>query len=157
MRVASPESDELWAGYLRCRYVNLYEPFGLPESVTTSELDTPRVRPDVLHRLVLSDEGSIAAVGRLDLQPEHAEGPSAQLRYCAVDVPFRGRGAGQLLLSSLEEAALERGLGRLWMEAREAALRFYLRMGYRDIGVGPTKWGLIPHRILEKNLRSGGR
>jgi GNAT superfamily N-acetyltransferase len=151
MLLVTPTTDALWQSYLDCRYRNLYEPFNLPRTCTTSELDSPRDRPEVLHRMVIIDN-QVAAVGRLDLQPAHQRGPSSQLRYCAVDPAHRGRGAGQFLLVALERESIDRNLPRLWMEARVAALNFYLRQGYTDIGEGPLKWGLIPHRILEKNL-----
>lgn len=151
MRIEIPTTDDLWRLYLDCRYRNLYEPFGLPPSVATSALDSPRERGDVLHRMVLAD-GAVAACGRLDLQPGNPAGPSSQLRYCAVDGPFRGSGAGQFLLRHFEAESLARGLPRLWMEARTAAVNFYARLGYVDVGEGPTKYGCIPHRIMEKGL-----
>lgn len=61
-----------------------------------------------------------------------------------------------MLLARFEAESLARGLGRLWMEARTAALRFYARQGYSDIGEGPTKYGVIPHRIMEKGLGLSG-
>jgi len=156
MRVIVPTTDEQWRAYLGCRYRNLYAPFGLPESCTTSELDEPRDRAGVLHRMVVvRDAGgaeSIAAVGRLDLQPGHRDGPSAQLRYFAVDGPHRGTGAGQTLMAHMEEQARGAGCVRLWMEARTVAANFYARLGYADIGEGPTKWGVIPHRLMAKVL-----
>lgn len=155
MRIVIPDTDALWDAYLECRYQNLYASFNLPRTCTTSELDHPRTREGIVHRAVVDDAASrptIAACGRLDLQLAHERGPSAQLRYCAVDTPYRGSGAGQLLLGYLENEARRAGAERLWMEARTVALNFYLRMRYADIGEGPTKWGLIPHRILEKML-----
>lgn len=154
MRFEIPRSDAMWERYLECRYRNLYAPFQIPRSATTSELDHPRDRPEVMHGMVLAGD-ALLAVGRLDFQPSHERGPSAQLRYCAVDEPARGKGAGQFLLGRFEEEARLRGLVRLWMEARVSALNFYVRLGYGDIGEGPTKWGLIPHRVLEKRLASG--
>lgn len=156
MRIVVPDTDVLWAGYLACRYRNLYEPFGLPASVTTSELDEPRDRAGVLHRAVVGegDTEAVVAVGRLDLQMEHEAGASAQLRYFAADARVRGTGAARALLEHLEGLAVERGIGRLWMEARTAACGFYQRLGYEDFGEGPCKYGLIPHRLLEKSLRA---
>lgn len=151
MHIAAPTTDDLWQAYLDCRYRNLYEPFNLPRTCNTSELDSPRDRSEVLHRMVIVGD-HIAAVGRLDLQPSSQHGPSSQLRYCAVDPSHRGRGAGQFLLADFERESIARNLPRLWMEARNAALNFYLRQGYTDIGEGPLKWGVIPHRILEKRL-----
>jgi GNAT superfamily N-acetyltransferase len=109
------------------------------------------VRPEILHRLALV-EGAAAACARLDLRPDRPEGPCAQLRYFAVEGPFRGRGVGQILLRRLEEEAVERGAARLWMYARTAAINFYARAGYLDTGAGPTLYGCIAHRVMEKNL-----
>lgn len=170
MHIITPDTDELWNAYLECRYRNLYAPFELPRTCTTSELDTPRVRPEILHRVAAFDASDtrivaaaqsatsvirvgeiiVGAAGRLDLQLNHPKGPSAQLRYFAVDTALRGLGAGQALLRHLEDQARVAGCTRLWMEARCAALNFYQREGYVDVGEGPMKWGVIPHRILEK-------
>lgn len=151
MRFETPKTALEWRAYLDCRYRNLYEPFGLPRSVNTSELDEPRDRPEVLHGMIVADD-AVAACGRLDFQPGNAAGPSSQLRYCAVDAPFRGSGAGQMLLARFEAESRARGLDRLWMEARVAAVNFYARLGYVDVGEGPTKYGVIAHRIMEKRL-----
>lgn len=152
-RIIPPDTDNLWAGYLECRYRNLYQPFGLDRAVTTSELDSPRDRLGVLHRCVVVGE-SVVGVGRLDMQPGHPDGPSAQVRYFAVDPDRRGSGISQALLSHQESLAARHGAARVWMEARVAALNFYLRQGYTDIGPGPLKWGLIPHRVLHKPIAS---
>ncbi|MBL8746832.1 MAG: GNAT family N-acetyltransferase, partial [Phycisphaerae bacterium] len=126
MRFESPTTDEWWRAYLDCRYRNLYEPFGLPRSVNTSALDEPRDRGEVMHGMIVEGD-VVAACGRLDFQPDHPAGPSSQLRYCAVDGPFRGKGAGQMLLARFEAESRARGLTRLWMEARVAAVNFYAR------------------------------
>lgn len=152
MQITNPTTDDhLWGEYLECRYRNLYAPFNLPRTCTTNELDTPRDRPGIFHRSGVLD-GVIRVVGRLDLQPQHPDGPSAQLRYFAADERVRGTGAALGLLRDLERVASEHGARRLWMEARVAALGFYTRAGYSDIGDGPNKWGVIPHRLLARDL-----
>lgn len=146
-----PQRDEHWDAYVACRVRNLYTPYGLPASCADGDLDRPRSRPDILHRAATLD-GRVVGVGRLDLQPERAKGPSAQLRFFAVDAETRGTGVGRSLLAEIERLAREQRVRYLWMEARQEALGFYERSGYTDIGPGPTKWGVIPHRILEKDL-----
>ncbi len=151
LTIVDPQSDTLWTDYVACRVRNLYTPYGLPPSCADSALDHPRSREDVFHRAaVLNDR--VSGVGRLDIQPDRAQGPSAQLRYFAVDGETRGAGVGRALMAEFERVARERGVRFLWMEARQEALGFYERCGYGDIGLGPTKWGVIPHRILEKRL-----
>lgn len=150
MEIVSPTSDAaLWDAYIACRYRTLYEPFKLPASCAHSDLDEPRWRADVVHRCVLV-EGRVVAAGRMDLQKGHAKGARAQLRYFGVDADQRGRGVSQALLRHLEERVREAGIALVWMEARVAALGFYARAGYADVGAGPNKWGVIPHRIMER-------
>jgi GNAT superfamily N-acetyltransferase len=167
MRPVDAAAEDLWPAYLECRFRNLYAPYNLPRTCTTSELDQPPARAGIHHRAIVVDAGEVsprpsdvirvgaslmAACRRLDVQLERPEGPSAQLRYFAVDVPFRGSGSGQALLRHLEDLARSCGCKRLWMEARCEALNFYTRQGYADFGEGPTKWGVIPHRLLHKAL-----
>lgn len=153
--VAAPDTEALWLAYVACRVRNLYDPFGLPASCALSELDSPRDRADVLHRLVL-DEGNVIGVARMDLEPAEVPPPCrrpvAQLRYFAVDSDRRGSGVGRLLLEAMEREALSRGIPAIWMDARSLAVPFYARHGYSDIGEGPTKWNIIPHRKMARTL-----
>lgn len=155
VRVSAPGSDALWQAYIACRVRNLYDPYRLPASCALSELDSPRDRPDVLHRLVLDGE-SVIAVARMDLDPQEVPPscarPVAQLRYFAVDTNRRGTGVGRVLMHAIEREAVQRGRPAIWMDARAEAVPFYARLGYEDIGVGPTKWDMIPHRKMARSL-----
>ncbi len=155
LQVISPRSDTDWEAYVACRVRNLYEPYGLPASCALSELDTPRDRPDVLHRMVL-DGTSVIGVARLDRDPVEVPPacalPVAQLRYFAIDTDRRGTGVGRVLLSAMEREATELGRPMIWMDARAEAVPFYARCGYIDIGPGPTKWDTIPHRKMMRAL-----
>src|SRR5690606_4085494 len=137
-KVVPPDTEELWQSSIECRYRNLYEPFGLGRECATSVLDSPRNRPDVVHRVAVID-GRVVGTGRLDVQADDARGPSAQIRYCAVDKAWRGRGVGEALIRELERAAAEVGVRRVWMEARVVAVGFYARTGYVDAGEGDRK------------------
>ncbi|MGP1310889.1 MAG: GNAT family N-acetyltransferase [Phycisphaerales bacterium] len=152
LAIVDPQRADHWVEYIDCRVRNLYTPYGLPASCADNELDVPRNRQGVFHRAAILD-GHVVGVGRIDMQPRRKAGPSAQLRYFAVDASTRGTGVGRTLMQAFEGLARESGADLLWMEARQEALGFYERCGYADIGEGPTKWGLIPHRILEKRLR----
>lgn len=156
VRIVSPDTPRLWDAYLDCRVRNLYTPFGLPGSTADNPLDHPRPheggRPEIAHRCAVTTRRDVVACGRIDLQPDHHAGPSAQVRYCAVDESQRGRGVARLLLASLEEFALEHGIRRVWMDARLPAVGFYARAGYEDLGPGPTKYDLIAHRVMARIL-----
>ena len=49
--------------------------------------------------------------------------------------------------------AVERGL-KTDTRAREPAVDFYLRLGYRDLGPSYLLFGLIPHRKMETTIPS---
>lgn len=152
--VVAPETDALWHEYLECRFRNLYIPYGLPRSVNTSELDEPRVRPDVRHGAVVLPErpDRIVACARLDLQPSAEGGPRAQIRYFSTETECRGRGIGRMLMRTMEAHALAAGCPYVWMEARLEAVEFYLRIGYADLGPGPTKYEVLHHRIMARRV-----
>lgn len=72
--------------------------------------------------------------------------------YCHPDVA--GSGVGKALFDRLEEAALADGLSRLYVEASEAARRFFLKEGFtlirrRDF----ARYGVQIHNyLMEKQL-----
>ncbi len=155
-RIVIPDTDALWRDYLAARYRGLYLGYSLPHTCTTSELDHPRVRPGIFQKAAVIDgpggEPLVVGGGRIDLQPNRAGGPAAQVRYFYVDGNCRRLGVGRLILEALEAEARRAGINHVWMEARVEAVDFYRRCGYADAGPGPTKWEVIHHRIMERTL-----
>jgi len=60
-----------------------------------------------------------------------------ELLLIAVLPQWRGRGIGQALLDRLEQAAIERGVTRMFLEMRKNndAGHFYRRNGYEQVGL----------------------
>lgn len=72
---------------------------------------------------------------------------SLYLSGLAVDEEHRGRGMGGALMDHVERLAIERGCPRVSLicfEQNRAAMRFYLRRGYRETARRP----LVPHATL---------
>jgi GNAT superfamily N-acetyltransferase len=88
----------------------------------------------------------LVAVGRLHFN----SADEAQVRYMAVDDSFQGKGAGSRILVELEKRAWERGARRIILNAREAAIRFYERHGYRRTDHSSELFG-ISHCEMEKH------
>ena len=87
-----------------------------------------------------------------------AEGGSApgeyQLRYMATDPRVQGRGYGAGVLAVAEHHLASEGATRLWANARDSALGFYRRLGWRVIK-GSEHVSLetqIAHTVIEKDL-----
>jgi len=73
--------------------------------------------------------------------------PAWRLRSMATDPAVRGTGAGRAVLAAAAEAARDRGAELLWCEAREPAVGFYQRCGWRMHGE-PFSKELVRHRSM---------
>ena len=89
------------------------------------------------------------------LEKEHAEltvEKAFQLRGMAVLTNFQKRGIGDALVKRAEEMILARGGTFIWMNAREIAVPFYEKLGYKKHGnpFSIPKIGL--HFVMIKTL-----
>lgn len=74
-----------------------------------------------------------------------------QLRQMAVREELQRSGIGRELMGFAEDTAREKGFKTLMMHAREVAVAFYERLGYRVVGEQFLEVG-IPHREMNKAL-----
>ena len=80
------------------------------------------------------------------------EGPqTVRLRQMAVLNDLQGKGIGKALMQFAENLARDRGYKKITMHARDNALGFYEKMGYRKRGE-PFEEITIPHFVMEKEL-----
>lgn len=74
----------------------------------------------------------------------------AQIRGMAVAENQQQRGIGAALLTAAEERIAEKNVHRIWMNARETAVLFYSKHGYKVLGerfmIKPIGW----HFVMEK-------
>jgi GNAT superfamily N-acetyltransferase len=85
---------------------------------------------------------------------EVGSGGVYQLRYMATDPRVQGRGYGAGVLNVAERHLAGEGATRLWANARDSALGFYRRAGWRVIE-GSEHISLetqIAHTVIEKDL-----
>lgn len=121
--LASPTEPADYEAIFALRWEILRKPWGLAPG---SEQNPDEYQ--ATHRMLFS-EGKfpdIQACGRIQQVSEN----QAQVRYMAVVEEMQGNGRGSIVLESLEEAAADAGLKEIFLNAREAAVRFYLRAGY---------------------------
>jgi GNAT superfamily N-acetyltransferase len=100
--------------------------------------------PGTTHLGVMDGE-ELVAVATFVPGPE-----GVQLRGMAVAPEVQGHGVGRLLLDAAVDRLRAEGVERLWCNARDAALPFYERLGWRVSGAGfmHTESGL-PHHPME--------
>ena len=76
---------------------------------------------------------------------------TVRLRQMAVLNDLQGKGIGRALMQFAENLARDRGYKKITMHARQNAIGFYEKMGYRKQGTEFTEI-TIPHYVMEKEL-----
>jgi N-acetylglutamate synthase-like GNAT family acetyltransferase len=74
-----------------------------------------------------------------------------RLRQMAVQNNLQGKGIGASMMSFAENLARDKGYKCLMMHARNSAIGFYEKFGYKTIGDEFTEVG-VPHHVMEKKL-----
>lgn len=135
--------------------------YGSPEYDLTVEL-----RREVLRRhLGLDFSPQQLAVEEGDVHLAHIEDESVlgclilskvddrtlRMRQVAIHPDHQRRGLGLNLVEAAEVAAGEQGFRKIVLHARETAVPFYLRLGYRIEGESFEEVGL-PHRAMTKSI-----
>jgi ribosomal protein S18 acetylase RimI-like enzyme len=143
MHVIEPRTSAEFEQYYLLRWEVLRRPWNKPRG---SELDEQE--DQCIHALLKADEGHALAVGRLQFNTP-GEG---QLRFMAVAPGQQGKGLGSMIIDYLENKAREKGAERMVLQARENAVSFYLRNGYRIKEKSFLLWGEIQHYLMEKQL-----
>lgn len=100
--------------------------------------------------LALFDNATSELVGVLVLK-ELEEGVLYQMRQVAIDPVCQGKGLGALLVGDSEKLLKQKGAKELILHARETAIPFYKRLGYKTEGKPYTEVN-IPHRNMRKKL-----
>lgn len=142
-RIVSPQSDEEFEKYYDLRWRILRQPWGQPKGSEKDELENKS-----FHIMVLEGDRLIG-VGRGHFNT----GSQYQIRYMAVDENWRRKGVGTMILSRLQEQAARGGAGRIVLNAREGAVEFYEKRGFKIIEQAHTLFGCIRHFKMVKELR----
>lgn len=144
IRLARPATPRELEECLEFRWRHLRAPYNLPRG---SERDAHE--HDAHQLAARTAAGELIGVSRLHLNEERR----MQMRYMAVAEPWRRRGVATAMLARQEARALALGHDRVVLNAREGAMPFYLRRGYRVVARAASD--AIPgtrHYRMEKRL-----
>jgi ribosomal protein S18 acetylase RimI-like enzyme len=133
----SPKYEQM----LKLRDEILRRPLGLIYTAEDLEPD----KQDIL--IAAFDDGPI--IGCCILRDE-GDG-TIRLRQMAVKNTQQGKGIGQQIMRFAETVARDKGFKKLTMHARDTAIGFYEKQGYKVVGKGFTEV-TIPHHKMEKIL-----
>ena len=119
----------------------LRQPLGL--TFTPEELT--KEKEDIL--IGAFDEDQMLACCMLTKEDKN----SLRLRQMAVQNNLQGKGIGASMMNFAEILARDKGFKKLIMHARETAVGFYEKLGYKVVGDKFTEV-TIPHYVMEKKL-----
>ena len=141
--VSSPQSIADFEMYFTLRYEVLRKPWNQSRG---SEQD---LEEETSVHALIKENSKALAVGRLQFVDHN----TSQVRYMAVGPEQQGKGLGKLVLEYLEEKSLSAGRKKVVLHARENAIKFYERCGYKVIEKSHLLWGEIQHYLMEKSLQ----
>lgn len=116
-----------------------------PLGLTFTSHDLEQDKEDVL--IGAFDDGRIMGCCILTRESEH----TVRLRQMAVRNNQQGKGLGIQIMQFAEIVARGKGYKTLTMHARDTAVGFYQKQGYRMMGPGFVEV-TIPHHKMEKML-----
>lgn len=140
-QLSAPQTEAQWLAYYQLRWQILRAPWGQPQGSEQDELEA-----DSFHRMVCTEAGEVVAVGRLHQVDQY----TAQVRYMAVSDQWQGHGLGAMVLRQLEQVALELGVQKIILNARDSAAGFYQKAGYGYLEPANALFGIVHHRYLKK-------
>lgn len=139
-QLSAPQTEAQWLAYYQLRWQVLRSPWGQPKGSEQDELEA-----NSFHRMICTEAGEVVAVGRL----HKVDDSTAQVRYMAVSDQWQGHGLGAILLRQLEQVALEQGMHRIVLNARDTAAGFYQKSGYGYLEPAPALFGIAHHRYVK--------
>ena len=143
MDIIEPVTQAQLRNYFELRWKVLREPWQQPRGSERDALDD-----SAIHLMLIDDTGNAVGVGRLHFNSIR----EAQIRFMAIALSSQRQGLGSTLLHALETRALQLGAGHIVLDARESALGFYCRHGYRATGTGHVLFNRISHLHMVKPL-----
>ena len=138
----SPRSDTDFEKYYELRWRILRKPWRQLKGSEVNERDK-----DAFHILAEKDD-KVIGVGCI----HEIEDRVGRIRFMGIDDDHQKQGIGQTIVKLLEENAKSKNWNRVRLWARENAVNFYLNLGYTIIADGELLFGVIKHKIMEKEL-----
>ena len=141
-KIITPASASDFNNYYLLRWELLRKPWNQIKGSEKDEQEEISV-----HRMAIINN-KVIAVGRLHF----IDKTTAQIRYMAVDKNFEKQGIGKAIYSSLEEAARNKNIKLMILNAREMAIGFYQKLGFTLTRKTYLLFNEIQHFEMQKHL-----
>jgi predicted GNAT family N-acyltransferase len=146
--IKQPSTEEEFEHYFNLRWQILRSPWNQPKG---SEMDD--LEAHCFHIMAVDDADNIIAVARLQNNTDS----EAQIRYMAVNEKMERQGIGSALIQTMEQHVSEQwstsaSTKKIILDARELAVGFYEKLGYKIVSKSYLLFGEIQHYRMEKTL-----
>tara|TARA_X000000950_G_C13610116_1_gene534961 strand:+ start:126 stop:581 length:456 start_codon:yes stop_codon:yes gene_type:complete len=141
LELLSPQTAAEFEHYYFFRWQQLRQPLACPQGSERDDLEHQA------QHCMARINGRIIGVGRIHQDSDVA----AQIRYVAVASDWRARGVGRAILDQLICHAEQYEVQYCWCNARDEAVIFYQRYGFKASAAVQTTLD-IPHTRMEYYL-----
>ena len=138
----SPKSAQDFEKYYDLRWRILRKPWNQPKGSEVNDQDS------IAFHIMAEINNEVVGVGCI----HELDKGVGRIRFMGVDEDYQKRGIAKQIMQILEDYARNQGWGKIRLWAREIAWDFYLGQGYKIIGDGNLLFGVIKHKIMQKEL-----
>jgi len=142
--IKQPETEEEFKQYYHLRWKLLRAPWNQPEG---SEIDD--IEDQCFHIMAVNELNKVVGVARLQFNSN----TEAQIRYMAVAKKQERKGIGHKLVNAIEHHANKSGSETIILDAREPAVIFYKKLGYKVTRKSYLLFDEIQHFRMKKALK----
>jgi len=142
MKLKEPTTSEDFEKYFELRWRILRAPWKQPKG---SEQDDEEGRS---HHIMAMENDLLIGVARLQFPEQNI----AQLRYMAIDRRYQNKGIGREIVAYMEDIARKNNAEQLILHARNNALGFYEKLGYKITEKSYLLFNSIQHYKMRKEL-----
>lgn len=142
-RIKQPETEEEFKDYYQLRWKLLRAPWNQAEG---SEADD--IEDQCFHVMAVDNNNQVIGVARLQFNSNN----EAQIRYMAVAKEKERKGIGRELIKTMEKQAKQSSCKKIILDAREPAVDFYTKLGYKTIEKSYLLFDEIQHFRMIKEL-----
>ena len=147
--VRQPETKAELKDYYHLRWKLLRAAWHQPEGSEADDIET-----ECFHVIAIDTDGThntIIGVARLQFNSDN----EAQIRYMAVAPEHERQGVGRSMIGFMEDYAISTGHHDVVLDAREPAVGFYEKLGYKVTGKSYLLFDEIQHYKMQKHLQIG--
>ena len=144
IKITSPVSSENFEKYYRLRWEMLRKKMGQKRGTELDEFEEAS-----FHVMAVNlSNNDVVGVGRIHALNEN----KFQIRYMAIKGSFQGLKIGTKILNKLENHIQSDKKNKIILHARENAVIFYKKNGYKIIKKSHKLMDKIQHYLMEKEI-----